>query len=181
MKAQKKKIVYRAYKFWGKLATDLNFISYVRSKSMERIDYDPVQKMLIIHKDTPMYLTAGNWLIENDLRNGTCEFWVVETSIFSKTYKKVGENLYQKKPVKIDAYEFRFLNPDTVKEAYSFMKIRPSADMIQQALRDGFVWIQTLEGPERLKPGSVLVKGVNGEHYQMPSQTFYSLYDVISK
>lgn len=61
------------------------------------------------------------------------------------------------------------------------MKIRPSADMIQQALREGFVWIQTLEGPERLKPGSVLVKGVNGEHYQMPSQTFYSLYDVISK
>ena len=53
--------------------------------------------------------------------------------------------------------------------------------MIQQALREGFVWIQTLEGPERLKPGSVLVKGVNGEHYQMPSQTFYSLYDVISK
>lgn len=180
MIAQKKPIVYRAYKFWGRFLKP-DFINYVMQKSREPIEFNAMNEILVIKKDTPMYLTKGNWLIENDLGNGTCEFWVVEAGVFSQTYEKIGENLYQKKIVKVHCVLLRDLSAPSIKEIYTFMGIKCSDAMIQKAMVEGCIWINTWEGAERLYPNHVLIKGVQGEFYQMPFETFRNLYDVIKQ
>jgi hypothetical protein len=178
MKARKKKIVYRAYKFYGKFYNQ-DFVNYVSSKSIEPITFNQATEQLFIQKETPMCLSKGNWLIENELPNGKSEFWVVESNIFSKTYKKVGENLYEKKAVTIDCVRFSELSEPGVKEIFKFMGVRPSSEMIRLALYERFIRINTLEGIEFLHLGQVLVKGVHGEFYPVPYEKFIQLYDIV--
>lgn len=73
MKARKKKIVCRAYKFYGEFYSQ-DFVNYVSSKSIEPIVFNQATEQLFIQKETPMCLSKGNWLIENELPNGKSEF-----------------------------------------------------------------------------------------------------------
>lgn len=178
MKARKKKIVYRAYKFWGKHLTP-EFIQYVSRMSKEPISFDVHTKTLTIHKEMPMYLTAGNWIIENPLPNGKCEYWVVEMNIFRKTYNRVGNGLYCKKPVTVDYFRFERLDAQNIRDAYAFLGVRASNDMINASMRDRIVHLTSLEGAEVCKLGDVIIKGVSGEYYCMPFATFNNLYEKI--
>lgn len=69
---------------------------------------------------------------------------------------------YRKKPVVIEAYQFRVANK----------AFQPNVH-----LRDGEYWTDTLEGPLRVSDGDWIITGIKGEHYPCKPDIFEATYE----
>lgn len=86
-----------------------------------------------------------------------------------------------KKPVTIQAIYVEDLEFENVKNVLLFLKkeYHPSAilEEAEKIVQNGFLAIETLEGYAELHATDYLIRGVEGEYYPCPKDTFESLYE----
>ena len=81
---------------------------------------------------------------------------------------------FRKKPVVIDATQFREADKDT--HAHVNFS-RPGAGDNSVDLIDGKHWVQTSHGPAIVSDGDWVITGVNGEHYPCADDFFRATYE----
>lgn len=82
---------------------------------------------------------------------------------------------YRKKPVVIDAVQFRKDDPTTHHHVnFGFPNPPGSGSTL-----DGKFWVQTLEGPLTVSDGDWIITGVNGEHYPCKPDIFEKTYEAV--
>lgn len=52
-------------------------------------------------------------------------------------------------------------------------------DLIKEIQEQGYILINTLEGPEKLYSTEILIRGVEGEYYPVKRANFEKVYEVI--
>lgn len=83
---------------------------------------------------------------------------------------------YRKKPVVIDAVQFRQDDKST-HENVNFGW--PKVPGFGWTTLDGKYWVQTLEGPLIVSDGDWIITGVNGEHYPCKPDIFEKTYEAV--
>jgi hypothetical protein len=78
---------------------------------------------------------------------------------------------YRKKPVVIEAIQWDG-NLET-------LNIFPKEDIENVELRNGDLYIQTLEGEMKANIGDYIIRGVKGEYYPCKPDIFEATYDTI--
>lgn len=78
---------------------------------------------------------------------------------------------YRKKPVVIEAIQWDG-NLDTLKEF-------PAKDIENVYLREGNLYIQTLEGEMRADIGDYIIRGIKGEYYPCKPDIFEQTYELV--
>jgi len=78
---------------------------------------------------------------------------------------------YRKKPVVIEAIQWDG-NLET-------LSIFPKEDIENVKLRDGYLYIQTLEGEMKANVGDYIIRGVKGEYYPCKPDIFEATYEIV--
>ena len=78
---------------------------------------------------------------------------------------------YRKKPVVIEAVQWDG-NLET-------LSINPKKDIENVKLRDGDLYIQTLEGEMKANVGDYIIRGVKGEYYPCKPDIFEATYEIV--
>jgi hypothetical protein len=88
---------------------------------------------------------------ENDIQctSKDGDTWIVDPAIFAKTYKRIGNLTYTKKPIPI--------------------RFRKSLETVT---------LQTKEGPVQANVGDLIMTGVDGEEWPVPPYKFKEIYDI---
>lgn len=87
---------------------------------------------------------------------------------------------YLKKPIGVQAVEFTKHNIDEVLEfIYPKSSADERAEMKNKIIRDGKIYILTLEGTMGANYGDYIAKGVLGEYYPINGEVFRKSYDKI--
>ena len=79
-------------------------------------------------------------------------------------------NKYRKKPVEIEAIQYRVRNLDEIKAFCPDVIHIADANLLQ---------IRTLEGVFNIIPNDFIIKGVNGEFYPCKPDIFYKTYELV--
>lgn len=79
---------------------------------------------------------------------------------------------FRKKPVVIEAVQFRVNDTDTHRHVSYGYPQENVASML-----DGKHWVQTLEGPLVVSDGDWIITGVKGEHYPCKPDIFEMTYE----
>ena len=87
--------------------------------------------------------------------------------------KQITMAQYRKKPVVIEAVQWDG-NLDT-------LNIFPKEDIENVKLRDGDLYIQTLEGQMKADIGDYIIRGVKGEYYPCKPDVFEMTYEPVNK
>lgn len=177
--AQKKPLQVTAFHYNNDTCVNA-FLEYLRSNSSEGISYDETDHTVYIHKKRgEIALPLGNWLIYEG--NTDKAFWSIEPTIFKETYDHVAGEVYQKKVYQVQAIELTSLASHHVRDVLSFMQEDASDETIKQIQEQGYILINTLEGPEALYPTEILIKGVKGEFYPVARENFDKVYTIIER
>jgi hypothetical protein len=86
---------------------------------------------------------------------------------------------YRKKPVVIEATQFKVADPSThahVNFGYP-REENPAPGSGSASWLDGKHWIATLEGPHIVNEGDWIITGVKGEHYPCKPDIFEMTYE----
>lgn len=95
---------------------------------------------------------------------------------------------YRKKPVVIEAIEFKNFKSSTIKNILEFMNQEVKDDFITQAkfydycstvIDDGGIYINTLEGKIKASLGDYIIKGVKDEFYPCKPDIFRKTYEEV--
>lgn len=186
---KKKTIEVRAIHYNHNVILD-KFLELLRTNKEEPVRFDETDKTIYIQKERgEIALKLGNWVIFEE-NTDKC-FWSIDHEIFLKTYIKVPNtvNTFVKKVYEVDYVELKSLNESDIIEILNFVgytinQNEPLAflqrnDLIKEIQEQGYILINTLEGPEKLYPTEVLIQGVEGEYYPVKRENFDKVYEVI--
>jgi hypothetical protein len=81
---------------------------------------------------------------------------------------------YRKKPVVIDAIQWRVVNHEEVKQ---FLGEDYVAVLSKYAKKPAHLSIRTLEGQLYAAPGDWIIRGIHGEHYPCKPDIFEATYE----
>lgn len=189
MKARKKPIEVMAIHYNHNIILD-KFLELLRTNKEEPVRYDETDKTIYIKKKRgEIALKYGNWVIFEE-NTDKC-FWSIDHEIFLKTYYRVPHttNTFVKKVYEVECVEFKSLNEQDIVDVLNFVgyevnQNKPLAflqrdDLIKEIQEQGYILINTLEGPEKLYPTEVLIQGVEGEYYPVKRENFDKVYEVI--
>lgn len=189
MKARKKPIEVMAIHYNHNIILD-EFLKLLRTNENEPVRYDETDKTIYIQKERgEIALKYGNWVIFE--KNTDKCFWSIDHEIFLKTYIKVPNtvNTFVKKVYEVDYVELKSLNEGDIIEVLNFVGYTINLnepltslqrnDLIKEIQEQGYILINTLEGPEKLYPTEVLIRGVEGEYYPVKRENFDKVYEVI--
>lgn len=189
MKARRKPIEVMAIHYNHNIIID-KFLELLRTNKDEPVRYDETDKTIYIQKERgEIALKYGNWVIFEE-NTDKC-FWSIDHEIFLKTYIKVPNtvNTFVKKVYEVDYVELKSLNESDIIKILNFVgytinQNEPLAflqrnDLIKEIQEQGYILINTLEGPEKLYPTEVLIQGVEGEYYPVKRENFNKVYEVI--
>lgn len=189
MKARKKPIEVMAIHYTHNIILD-KFLELLRTNKDEPVRYDETDKTIYIQKERgEIALKYGNWVIFE--KNTDKCFWSIDHEIFLKTYIKVPNtvNTFVKKVYEVDYVELKSLNEGDIIEVLNFVGYTINLnepltslqrnDLIKEIQEQGYILINTLEGPEKLYPTEVLIRGVEGEYYPVKRENFDKVYEVI--
>lgn len=189
MKARKKPIEVMAIHYNHNIILD-KFLELLRTNKEEPVRYDETDKTIYIKKERgEIALRLGNWVIFEE-NTDKC-FWSIDHEIFLKTYIKVPNtvNTFVKKVYEVDYVELKSLNESDIIEVLNFVgytinQNEPLAflqrnDLIKEIQEQGYILINTLEGPEKLYSTEILIRGVEGEYYPVKRANFEKVYEVI--
>ena len=84
---------------------------------------------------------------------------------------------YRKKPVVIEAMEWRPEDPKRTGIIIGWLCARGFADFYRE--EDKSLTIGTLEGKMRCDIGDYIIRGVNGEFYSCRADIFHKTYDAV--
>lgn len=85
--------------------------------------------------------------------------------------------VYRKKPVEIEAFHF---NMESLKELEELREFLKDADVDNNYLNEGKLYIETLEGTMCANVGDYIIKGVKGEFYPCKPDIFELTYEKVN-
>ena len=189
MKARKKPIEVMAIHYNHNIILD-KFLELLRTNKEEPVRYDETDKTIYIKKERgEIALKYGNWVIFEE-NTDKC-FWSIDHEIFLKTYYRVPNtiNTFVKKVYDVECVELKSLSENDIIAVLNFVgyEVNQSEpltflqrnDLIKEIQEQGYILINTLEGPEKLYPTEVLIQGVEGEYYPVKRENFNKVYEVI--
>lgn len=84
---------------------------------------------------------------------------------------------YRKKPVVIEATQFKASDPSTHQHVNFSGPHHGSVDADGNPILYGKHWVQTMEGPLIVSEGDYIITGVKGEHYPCKPDIFEMTYE----
>lgn len=190
MRARKKPIEVMAIHYTHNVDLD-EFLKLLRSNKDEPVRYDESDGTIYIQKERgEIALRKGNWVIYEE-NTDKC-FWAIDHGIFLKTYNKVKGtmNSFVKRVYEVDCVEFKDLSRKSIIEVLDFcgMVVSPGDvggfltrdNLVSDILKEGYITVNTLEGPEKLFPAEILIRGVEGEYYPVKRENFDKVYEVLN-
>lgn len=168
-----------------------NFLELLKSNKSEPVRYNGKNKTIYIKKERgEIELNLGNWVIYET--NTDKSFWAIDHDIFLKTYTLVSlaGNKYRKKVYQVETCKFTSLEKEDILDLIDFIGCQDRGDVVRGVDKDklvsavqskGFLSIDTLEGIEKLFPREFLIKGVEGEFYQVKPENFWKVYRELEK
>jgi hypothetical protein len=88
------------------------------------------------------------------------------------------KGIYRKKPVEIEAFHF---NMESLKELEELREFLKDADVDNNYLNEGKLYIETLEGTMCANEGDYIIKGVRGEFYPCKPDIFELTYEKVNE